>query len=255
MKTLTKVINLEGIGLHTGRYITCKILPDEQNPIHFIRTDRDDKPIVAETHQVWQTHWCTQIATHGNNSVSTIEHLMAALTLHEIDHARIELNGEEVPILDGSAIIWSRQIVARGIPEKRKHSSLMKVVQKGDSCVILWAHSQTNIHASIQFGEWYESYHYDGQIHQIMGARSFVLEEWVEHLKQKQLIQGGKLTNALVKMKEGWKNGPPRWENEAARHKVLDLLGDLSLAKVSKKHMMISYKSGHALHIQMAKAI
>nr|UNJ15496.1 UDP-3-O-[3-hydroxymyristoyl] GlcNAc deacetylase [Cyanidioschyzonaceae sp. 1] len=257
MNTLAKVINFKGIGLHTGKYVHGRIYPDEQNPIHFIRTDKNDMPIVAETVRVWQSHLCTQIGTSKDNSISTIEHLMAALHLYEIDHARIEIDNSELPFLDGSAIIWARKIVSKPSAHTvaRKQSRYMKLVQKKDSFVMLWGHPEIHIHSSIQFEEWYECYHYDGEMNQILGARSFVLEKSIRALKQRNLIQGGSLTNALVKTVGGWKNGPLRWENEAARHKVLDLIGDLSLAKVSNQHMIISYKSGHMLNIQMGQMI
>ena len=235
----------------------------EYKCIHFVRTDRNDVPIVAERHCVLQTNLCTKIGSSPSNCVSTVEHLMAALTLNGIEKVRIELSGEEVPILDGSAIIWSRMIEDAIDREDKKdkkanrkrQSQSMKLVQRVDSFVLLWAHQDTKIHASIEFGAWYESYHYTGQKEQILGARSFVLEEWIEALKQNDRILGAQLTNGLVKTNKGWRNGPLRWENEAARHKVLDLIGDLSLAHLSQKHMMISYKSGHSLHIAMTQII
>lgn len=291
-KTLAGEVILRGVGLHTGQTITVTICPADINfGFKFQRVDLDGKPIVAaDATKVADTKRGT-ILKQGNAEVRTCEHLLSALVGLEIDNALIQLDGAEVPILDGSALPFVQAIANIGIVEqnaKREdfvitESLHWKDEQTGSE---YWAlpceQYQVTTLIDFQVGvlgqQFAELDNLQQYAHEIAPARTFVFVKELEMLFDAGLIQGGDLDNALViaekqyeaseldrlatkfgkpsvkDAKIGYLNtSEPRFNNEPARHKLLDVIGDLALVGKPMKAKIIATKPGHASNTAFAK--
>ncbi|BBD55569.1 UDP-3-O-acyl-N-acetylglucosamine deacetylase [Planktothrix agardhii] len=269
--TLKEEFSCSGVGLHTGVNTTVRVLPANIGEgRYFVRVDLPENPkIPAILESVLSTTLSTELGTI-NAKVRTVEHLLAALTGMGIDHARIEIDGPEVPLLDGSAQNWVEAIATVGrqpldipsqdVPTVQITKPLS--VQQGDGFVVAFPASETRFTYGIDFSvpaignQWY-SYTADPEIfaREIAPARTFTLEAQVEQLARAGLIQGGSLDNAIVCGKSGWLNPPLRYANEPVRHKILDLVGDLSLLGFLPQAHYLAYKAGHHLHVQLVQEI
>lgn len=266
--TLIEPVLQAGVGLHSGQETQVRILPAAANTGRvFVRTDLPDSaPISAQVEAVKETLLSTELAT-GEATVRTVEHLLAALTGAGIDNARIEVSGPEVPLLDGSAQVWVKAIQAAGCQPLSAQRQPLKViapvwVQQEDAFVVAMPAEETRLTYGIDFdlsaigNQWYSwSPQSQSFATTIAPARTFGLAHQVEYLRQQGLIKGGSLDNALVCDRDGWVNPPLRFENEPVRHKLLDLIGDLSLLGTLPVAHVIAYKASHNLHIQLAKAL
>lgn len=238
--TLSRAIEVAGVGLHCGREITLSIGPDERAGWHFARRDLAGTPEVkASLENVAATHHATVLQA-GQARVSTPEHLLAALWSAGITHARIELDGEEVPILDGSAKGWTDAIARAGrekIGGERPIYALRENVwhQEKSASILGVPHEQFRLSVAVDF----DHPHAGAQsvdlvvdeasfAHELALARTFTLEEWLEPLRGAGLIRGGSLENALL-IGDNGPSSPLRFSNEMARHKALDAIGDLAL--------------------------
>ncbi len=269
--TLKAAFTCSGVGLHTGVMTTVRVLPANIGEgRYFVRVDLPETPIIpAQLKSVLSTTLSTELG-HANATVRTVEHLLAALTGMGIDHARIEIDGPEVPLLDGSAQPWVEAIATVGrqtVEGQSQEFNNFKIthplsVQHGDGFVAAFPASETRFTYGIDFSvpaignQWY-SYTANPEIFatEIAPARTFTLEEQVEQLRQAGLIKGGSLDNAIVCGHSGWLNPPLRYANEPARHKILDLVGDLSLLGVIPQAHYLAYKAGHHLHVQLVQEI
>lgn len=271
--TLAGEFTRSGIGLHTGSLAQVRVLPA---PIgsgrRFIRVDLPSFPeIPAHIEAVGQTMLSTELAV-GEATVRTVEHLLAALVGMGVDNARIEIDGAEAPLLDGSAQEWAAAIAQVGViaqPQPRPVWSLQSPIwiQEGDAFVAALPAVELRFTYGIDFdlaaigNQWHSwSPHADhftinsSFAAEIAPARTFGLAHQIEYLRAKGLIKGGGLENALVCSAEGWINPPLRFPNEPARHKLLDLIGDLSLSDIPTAHFM-AYKASHSLHTQLARSL
>ena len=259
-----------GVGLHSGRVTKVRVLPDRVGAgRYFVRTDLPEKPqIPARVSSVAQTTLSTELAVEGGG-VRTVEHLLAALAASGIDNARIEIDGGEVPLLDGSAKVWIDAIarsgicelseeIPRDVPAIREPIS----VREGDAFVTAMPASVTRFTYGIDFphapiGNQWHSWNPDIEdfATTIAPARTFGLADQIEQLRQAGLIKGGSLDNALVCDGEKWLNPPLRFANEPVRHKLLDLVGDLSLLGKWPRGHFLAYKASHRLHVRFARAI
>ncbi len=270
--TLADPIIQSGIGLHSGLTTTVRILPaSAPKGRYFVRVDLPQTPIIpAKFESVVSTTLSTELATpkHPKASVRTVEHLLSALAGMGVDHARIEIDGPEVPLMDGSAKIWADAIATVGVtvcqPATTSGKTLTQeiCVRQGDAFVVAIPSPQMRFSYGIDFNvsaigqQWYSwSPQTENFIDSIAPARTFVLEEQVKQLQQAGLIKGGSLENALVCGQSGWLNPPLRFANEPARHKILDLVGDLSLLGAIPQAHYLAYKAGHALHTQWVQKI
>ena len=267
--TLSKDFQISGVGLHSGVTTTVRISPAAPGVgRYFVRVDLPQKPIIPiRLESVSQTTLSTELAEHGAK-VRTVEHLLAALAATKIPDVRIEIDGVEVPLLDGSAKIWWEKIAAAGIIPLNtppKNPTLLKApltVQEGDAFVTAIPASETRFTYGIDFAysaignQWYSwSPSSENFATAIAPARTFGFADQIERLRESGLIQGGSLENALVCDRQGWLNPPLRFANEPVRHKILDLVGDLSLlGKLPQAHFL-AYKASHKLHIQLAQAL
>lgn len=266
--TLKQAFERSGIGLHSGITTKVKVTPAAPGEgRYFIRVDLPDKPkIPATVDAVSQTTLSTELAV-GEAIVRTVEHLLAALSASGINDAGIFIDGAEVPLLDGSAKMWVKAIQEAGTIANKSELSTYKIlspiiIQEGDSFVAAIPAPQTRFTYGIDFpykaiaNQWHSWHpHTEDFATEIAPARTFGFAEQIEQLQRSGLIKGGNLDNALVCSHEGWVNPPLRFTNEPARHKLLDLVGDLSLLGVFPQAHYIAYKASHKLHIKLAQKI
>jgi UDP-3-O-[3-hydroxymyristoyl] N-acetylglucosamine deacetylase len=267
--TLAAQITQTGVGLHSGVNTQVRILPAEAGSgRYFVRVDLPDLPIIpAQVAAVSHTVLSTQLGK-GEVSVRTVEHLLAALSGMGVDNARIEINGPEVPLLDGSASVWTAKIAEVGLVSQPVNNQSTLVVTEpiwvyqGDAFVSALPAPETRFSYGIDFdlpaigNQWHSwsltSASFAGEI---APARTFGLLHQIEHLQKTGLIKGGSLDNALICGPEGWLNPPLRFANEPVRHKILDLVGDLSLLGTFPIAHFLAYKASHNLHVQLAQKI
>ncbi|MBW4470767.1 MAG: UDP-3-O-acyl-N-acetylglucosamine deacetylase [Stenomitos rutilans HA7619-LM2] len=262
-----------GIGLHTGASVQVRVLPATVGQgRYFVRVDQPGTPVIkAQIATVRPTQLSTELA-QGEATVRTVEHLLAALAALGVDNARIEINGPEVPLLDGSAKDWAEAIVQVGTVPQSEPRSVWALpeplcVQEGDAFVIARPSSELRFTYGIDFdlsaiGNQWHSWSPDAMREEsltfaavIAPARTFGLAHQIEALRDRGLIKGGSLDNALVCGSEGWLNPPLRFLNEPVRHKLLDLVGDLSLLGNFPVAHFLAYKASHHLHTQLARSI
>ncbi len=269
--TLKTTVVCSGVGLHSGKETTVKLMPcDRLIGRYFVRTDLADHPEIAgEIDAVSQTMLSTELG-NGEATVRTTEHLLAALTGLGIDHARIEISGAELPLLDGSAKEWATAIAEAGVqtleadiePEPSKSISEPIWIREGDMFVAALPSEELRFSYGIDFpykpiGNQWHSWNPNVEpfATAIAPARTFGFADQIEQLQKAGLIQGGSLDNALVCDNEKWLNPPLRFDNEPARHKLLDLIGDLSLLGTIPTAHYLAYKASHKLHTQLARHI
>ena len=269
MSTVQSICEFQGVGLHSGVTTTVKILPASLGTgRYFARVDLPGAPeIPARVESVSQTMLSTELTANGA-SVRTVEHLLAALIALGIEDARIEVDGAEFPLLDGSAKIWVDEIIrsnptaATGNLPTTEPLEQPVWIHQGDIFVAALPSPVLRFTYGIDFdvapiGNQWHSWQ-PGKADfatEIAPARTFGLAHQIEQLRQAGLIKGGSLDNALVCDDKQWLNPPLRFPNEPSRHKLLDLIGDLSLlGKLPIAHYM-AYKASHQLHIQLAQQL
>lgn len=270
--TLADEFELSGVGLHSGASAKVRVLPDSTGKgRYFVRTDLPGSPIIpAHWKYVRQTVLSTELA-NGDASVRTVEHLLAALAAMGVDNARIEINGPEVPLLDGSARLWAEAIADVGLSAIKTTTSSSSAcfsltspiwVHEGDAFVAALPAEKTRFSYAIDFElpaigqQWYSwELSPSSFITEIAPARTFGLAHQIDQLLAQGLIKGGSLDNALVCGAEGWLNPPLRFANEPVRHKILDLVGDISLLGKFPSAHIIAYKASHKLHVQLFQSL
>lgn len=266
-RTLRKEIEFEGIGLHTGYSVRLTIRPAPPDTgIRFRRTDLKNFEIEAVRRHVAKVSYATTLMKKGV-MISTVEHLLATLYGLEIDNAYLDIDSMEVPILDGSGSGFVKEIRKAGIAEQdalRKYMVIEKPIEvrQGDKVAGVYpdpAPSATYIidfehefigHQKIRMDLTPESF-----CREIAGARTFGFVSDVEYLKSLGLIRGGSLDNAVVLDDSGIVNNHLRYPDEFVRHKLLDLLGDISLAGYPIVGRLHAERAGHAIHTALADKI
>jgi UDP-3-O-[3-hydroxymyristoyl] N-acetylglucosamine deacetylase len=267
-QTLAQPVTQSGIGLHSGAEVQVRITPAPPNTGRiFRRSDLPEQPeIPARVGAVGQTLLSTELGS-GAATVRTVEHLLAALVSLGIDNADIEVTGPEMPLLDGSAQPWATAIAAAGQQQQEAERAEIVVteplwVRDQDAFVVAMPAAATRLTYGIDFevapigNQWHSWAPDTGTfVTEIAPARTFGLAHQIEYLRSQGLIKGGSLENALVCDRDAWVNPPLRFENEPVRHKLLDLLGDLSLLGTLPRAHIMAYKASHNLHVQLAQAI
>lgn len=267
--TLRREICIRGIGLHSGATVSVVIKPAPAAAgISFRRIDLLDKPVIpARFDHVVDTSLATVVGV-GSARVATIEHLMAALSAAGVDNAQIDVDGPEIPALDGSAAPFLAAIRQAGLQPLPARRNVLQIadevtVREGDSFIRVAPCHQTSILYTIDFphpmvGSQSLSFSPDSQaFHQdIASARTFGFLSDVKRLQDNGLALGGTLKNALVFDETGILNADGlRFSDECVRHKILDLVGDLSLISCSLVGRFEAYKAGHALHNRLLHKI
>jgi UDP-3-O-[3-hydroxymyristoyl] N-acetylglucosamine deacetylase len=259
--------SIRGVGLHSGLETSVKLIPATKGRgRYFVRTDLPGSPeIPATIGAVQQTQLSTELVS-GGARVRTVEHLLAALFAAGIRDVRIEIDGPEVPLLDGSALVWWSAIASQGnlislpLPEVYLPSPLW--IYQGDQFVAAVPSTELRFSYGIDFevapigNQWHSWGVGNGDFGEaIAPARTFGLAHQIEQLRLSGLIKGGTLDNALVCDQTAWINPPLRFSNEPVRHKLLDLVGDLSLVGDLPIAHYMAYKASHNLHGQLAQQL
>ncbi|HXH28359.1 MAG TPA: UDP-3-O-acyl-N-acetylglucosamine deacetylase [Candidatus Polarisedimenticolia bacterium] len=266
-KSLRVPVEIEGIGLHSGSRATVRILPAPSGSgLVFVRKDLGDVEIPALCRHLTGSAFATTLA-RGPVSVATVEHLLSALQGLEIDNARIELGGPEVPILDGSALpfvetLQQAGVIDLGVPRRFMTLTRPIVVRQGDRELAALPANALETTYAIDFPHPAIGYQaatvrldVPAYVRTIAPARTFCLLRDVEAMKKAGLALGGSLHNALVVGDHGVLNDSLRFQDEFVRHKILDLIGDLALLGAPLRAHLIAFKGGHRLHAALVDRI
>lgn len=266
--TLAAEAVYKGIGLHSGRevHLVMKPAPADTGLV-FIRTDLEGKPqIHATAANVTSTMRATTVEENGCK-VFTIEHLMSAIHALRIDNCYLEIDAEEPPVADGSALAFFKTLQAAGTVElsaPRREIVIDKVYRIDDEehkrfVMVLpydgFRVSFTSLNPHKLIGVQYENFEITPEVYEqeIAPARTIAYEKEIEALRSMGLGLGGTLESVIVYNDEGWLN-PLHFDDELVRHKILDVIGDLRLAGPIRGHV-IAVASGHALNTSLAKKI
>jgi UDP-3-O-[3-hydroxymyristoyl] N-acetylglucosamine deacetylase len=268
-RTLKKVISATGVGLHNGEKVEMTLRPAAADTgIVFRRVDLPGSPeIKVEPHMVCDTRLCSALE-HNGARVATVEHLMSALAGLGIDNIVIDLTASEVPIMDGSAGPFVFLLQQAGIVEQPVAKKFIRIkktieVQDGDKWVRFDPYFGFKIDFTIAFN--HPVFEHSGQrvlidfadnsyIKEISRARTFGFMHEVEYLRSNGLARGGSLDNAIVLDEYRVLNSDGlRYDDEFAKHKVLDAIGDLYVLGHPLIGAFTAYKSGHAMNNQLLR--
>ena len=269
-QTVKSEFMLSGIGLHSGKKVEIIVEPANDNHgIKFVRTDiKKNNVIEAIWSNVSSTNLCTTISNSTGVSISTIEHLMSALSGMHVDNANILINSSEVPIMDGSSYPFVEKLESIGLIEQKFERKTILVkkeisVYDKDAYVKITPNKQFSIDFEIDF----ESHLISKQACQlqlingnyksdISSARTFGFEKDVTYLRANGFALGGSLTNAVVVGEKNILNKEGlRFADEFVRHKILDSIGDLYLAGNPIQGYFYGNKSGHYLNNQILRKL
>jgi UDP-3-O-[3-hydroxymyristoyl] N-acetylglucosamine deacetylase len=267
--TIEREVWARGVGLHSGKEINMVLKPASPNfGVRFRRTDIAARPLIpARFSNVADTFHATTIAVKGA-TVSTIEHLMAAIVGKNIDNVLVEVDGPEVPIFDGSASHYVDLLNRAGTRVQdaaRRGISIARaiLVQEGDAYIRVTPSPELRIRYIIDFphplvGRQEKSWVFDEAAfsRDIAGARTFGFLRDIEMLQNAGLARGGSLDNAIVFDERQVMNPEGfRYADECVRHKILDFLGDLSLMGMPVAGQFELYKAGHSLHGKLVRQL
>lgn len=268
-KTLAKEIIYSGIGLHKGENIDMKLIPGS-NGIIFKRVDLEDgkNEIKLDIENTFDLTRGTNLKNEFGAKVHTIEHFLSALYAVEITDLVIELDGNELPICDGSAGRFIDLFENAGIKELDGEVEPIVITKPiyltvGDKNIVALPYDGYKITYAIRFEHSFlKSQLAEFEINlenykkEIAPARTFGFDYEIEYLKKNNLALGGTLENAIVIEKDGVMNPEGlRYEDEFVRHKMLDIIGDLKILNRPIKGHIIAVKAGHALDIEFAKLL
>ena len=269
-KTLNETFTFKGIGLHSGKVSTVNILPSGPNTgIIIRRTDiKKNNTIVPSIFYVSEANYCTTVSNEYGIKVSTIEHLMAALFVKGIDNAIIEINGEEVPILDGSSIEFVKKIDHVGIANSNTPIKVIKInkpieIKDGNkemsilpSKINLEVDFEINFDNPLINNQRNKINVYEDDLSEIINSRTFCLFEDIEKLKKMNLAKGGSLENAVVvKGSKVLNDKGLRNKKEFVNHKIIDCIGDLFLSGYKIIGKVKSVQGGHKLTNELLRKV
>jgi UDP-3-O-[3-hydroxymyristoyl] N-acetylglucosamine deacetylase len=266
-RTLSDRVHFEGIGLHTGYSVQLTLTPAPPNTgIRFRRTDLKNFEIEALRRYVAKVSYATTLMKKGV-MISTVEHILSALYGLDIDNCYLDLNSMEVPILDGSCSMFVEGIVRAGIAAQdapRKYILIEKPIEvrQGDKMAGVFPSPVPRAtyridfeHPAIGCQKIEMALNPESYRRELSNARTFGFVSDIEYLKSLGLIRGGSLENAVVLNQSGIVSGNLRHTNEFARHKLLDMLGDLALTGYPIIGHLRAERAGHAIHTALAEQI
>lgn len=293
--TLKDSFSIKGKGLHSGLKIEAVFNPAPENSGYkFRRVDLEGQPVIdAIAENVVDTRRGTVIANRQGNEVSTIEHAMAALYAAGIDNCQIDVNGPEMPILDGSAFEIADKIADTGVVEQNADKDFYIIKEKiqykdeeSGSSITIYPDDGFSVECMVE----YKSSVLPNQFavlddlvnfrQEVSNARTFVFVREIEQLVDANLIKGGDLDNAIVIYDEeipqerinhicdlmnaphmeinnlGYLNTKPLvWDNEPARHKIMDVIGDLALIGRPIKGRVVAIRPGHTINNKFCRMV
>ncbi len=266
-RTIKQEVSFEGIGLHTGQYSKVYLKPAQRDSgIIFIRADKRI-PIKASVGSVIDTAFSTTIGYNGVK-IRTVEHILAALSGLGIDNIIVEVTGQEIPILDGSSIDFTNIILQTGVAKQGKKKPYLKILKPiiftdGNSEIAVFPFNGRRITYRIHFshqllGEQNLSLDLTEEsfIKEIAPARTFGFLKDVEYLRANGFAKGGSFENAIILGGDGILNPSGlRFKDEFVRHKILDLIGDLSLIGLPIYGHIFASKAGHSTNLKFLKKL
>ena len=268
--TLNEIINFSGVGVHNGRAVSMSVEPADVNTgIVFIRTDvKSNNIIKAVIENIFDSNLCTKIKNKHDVSVSTIEHLMAALNALSIDNAIIKINNSELPALDGSSYEYVKKMLKSGIKSQSANKSYLRVLRKikvndGKRYISISPSNELTINISIDYpdtiignSKFYYPHSKENFINQLSEARTYAFFEDIEKMRTSGLAIGGNLNNAIVVDKYKILNPEGlRLEKEFVKHKALDCIGDFYLLGMQLVGNIDCFAPGHNLNQQLIREI
>lgn len=259
--TLSRSVNVSGVGLHTGVDVDMTLRPAPENTGYvFVRTDLDNFEIPASVEYISHCSYATTLMRRGV-VLSTCEHLLSALRGCGVDNVFIDLDNIEIPILDGSSENFIELIESAGIIEQELPRHTLRILERvdfeqGDRKMSIEPADNFEIDCVIEFPHPYinrQTYNFkleNGSFgREIAAARTFGFTHEIEMLRKANLALGGSLDNAIVLTEDGMLNQTPlRFDDEFVRHKILDIIGDLALLGMPIAGRVTAEKSGHAVH-------
>lgn len=266
-RTIKNEISFEGIGLHTGRYSKVTLKPASRDSgITFFRVDKATE-IKAHVGAVIDTAFATTIG-HNGIKIRTVEHILSAFGGLGLDNICVEVNGPEIPILDGSSTELINIILQNGIAKQGKRRPYLRIKRPviyddGHSMIAALPYNGTRITYSIFFnhyglGEQRLSLDINEEsfIKEIAPARTFGFLKDIEYLRTNGLAKGGSLDNAIILGENGVLNSSGlRFKDEFVRHKVLDSIGDFVLLGFPIYGHIVANKSGHSSNVKFLKKL
>jgi len=270
-KTLNKIITFNGISLHAGVVTTINLLPAKINHgIVFKRVDiKNSKPIRALWNNVKVANLCTMIKNSKGDSISTIEHLMFALYALKITNVIIEVDGPEIPILDGSSLLFIQKIITSGLNEQKTEIQELEIknsVEIIEQNKFIKYEPNQNKYLEIDYTLDYKDQlikkqrkvvkNVQNNYKEIFNARTFCHQEDLEKIFAMGLAKGGSLDNAIViSGKKILNQEGLRYKDEFVRHKILDCAGDLYLSGFFLKGKITCNQGGHELTNKLLQKI
>lgn len=272
-KTISDKISLEGIGIHTGKPCKITFLPQQQPlGIRFIKRKKSSKPIIihANLENVKTTVRGTSIG-EGTEIIHTVEHILSACAGLGIDDLDVEINSNEPPIMDGSAVEFAKAFIKANIKEKKEQIKSFLTFSKEFEFNEGKSYYKVKPHRGLKFKLKFANKHKlvgtqiieinlnnESYQKEIAPARTFGFKNEIDYLLKNGLALGGSLKNAIIIDDEQIlsSSGKLRFENEFARHKLLDLIGDLKLMNFDFKNIFIEAGyTGHKTNIDFAKLL
>ncbi|HEY6051186.1 MAG TPA: UDP-3-O-acyl-N-acetylglucosamine deacetylase [Thermoanaerobaculia bacterium] len=266
--TLRTAVSIEGIGLHSGHPVRAHFRPaPPDHGLVFVRLDHGAMEIPARLTSAATFDYATTLSA-GGVSIGTVEHALSAAAGEGLDNCRIEIDGPEVPILDGSAMPFVRLFHAAGFerqsaPLRPFELARFVSVERGDRSVeyfpdgsgLTISYEIDFPHPAVGRQQLTVAIRPEEYSTRVAPARTFGFARDVEAMRARGLARGGSLSNAVVLDEAGVASGPLRFRDEFVRHKILDLLGDLALLGRPLRGRIHARKAGHALHIEFARAL
>lgn len=264
-KTLQKEIEISGMGIHSGKNVAVCLKPTSRGEIRFRESGSGSLEFGVDPWSV-ESRNCTSLV-HKNQKIQTVEHLMAALYVLGIDSVVVEIKGGEVPIMDGSASFFVEAVQEAGVKELDEEKKCRRVdraltVKDGGAFLSIFPGEDFRISYTIEFShpligrqELSIAVNPESFRKEIAPARTFGFLKDVSTLWDQGLARGGSLENTVVLDEKKVLNGPLRYPDEFVRHKILDLIGDLSLQGAWLQAHFRAYKAGHSLHLQAVRQL
>jgi UDP-3-O-[3-hydroxymyristoyl] N-acetylglucosamine deacetylase len=262
-RTLERELEFFGFGIHSGKPVDLRLIPSDSGEIVFRRSDLKNLEFRLSLENIKSKN-CTMLVT-DRGKIQTLEHLLAVLWVFGIDSLTIELNQEEIPSMDGSALHFSRAVQRAGLRELPEEKNIQKItkshtIQEDEASISVDPDAELRItyqieyeHPSIKKQDLSVVVNPKNFEKEIASARTFGFLEDVPSLQKQGLALGGSYNNTVVLDKTRVLNGPLRYPDEFVRHKILDLVGDLSLLGNPVTGHFSAKKAGHDLHLRIVR--
>lgn len=269
-RTVRHPVRLEGVGLHSGEPASVEVRPaPAEHGVVFVREDLPDAPVVPATLDYLAKGERRTVLRNGEAQVDTVEHLLAAFAGLGIDNAEVRLSGPEIPGLDGSAAPIVERLNEAGVVEQKADRAVLRLeepihVREGDASIFALPHDEEGLRvqytldlSGTTFGAQFVDLRLGGDAfpREVAPARTFVRREEVERAREAGLGRGADTTNTLVIDDGQVLDNELRFPDEFARHKVLDLLGDLFLVGADVWACIVATRSGHRANWELARRL